>query len=86
MQKELVIGIDLGVTKIRGAVVDKKGNLLEWKVFPSAANIGNKTILLQIRSIIDEFRLIYKNISGIGIGTPGIVDKKLVPSEEQHPI
>ncbi|MBI1878489.1 MAG: ROK family protein [Chloroflexi bacterium] len=68
-----VIGIDLGATRIRGAVITGNGEIIDWNVEPTAPK-GAEAVLGQINSIIENFFLKHKNIAGIGIGAIGIID------------
>ena len=68
-----VIGIDIGGTNLRGAVVDKEGNIHNRMKILSEADHG-------IGVLIDNLAGFIKNISqgeklnDIGIGIPGIID------------
>jgi len=71
------VGIDLGGTFIKSGVVDEKGEIIKKNQFPTMAEKGKKEIVLsQIEKAIDFCLegLDKKEIAGIGIGTPGIVD------------
>ncbi len=68
-----VIGIDLGATNIRGAVVS--GNLLSDIVSVRIQSDGKvEDILNDIYQVID--RLIKDDVVAIGIGVPSVVDVK----------
>lgn len=70
-----VIGIDIGGTNLRGALVDGKGNILKRMKILSEADQG-------INKLIDNLSGFIKDISqgesvyDIGIGIPGIIDSK----------
>ena len=70
------IGIDLGGTKILGALFDENGKILHKVKKKTKAKNGIKTIEIQVFSVIDE--LLDKNkkekVESIGIGVPGIVN------------
>ncbi|MDF2882431.1 MAG: hypothetical protein K0R54_2988 [Clostridiaceae bacterium] len=80
MEEEFVIGIDLGGTKICGAIADIKGNVINKYIIPTNANQGEQTVLQRIMSVIDK--LIEESgeglekIKAIGIGSPGPLDPK----------
>lgn len=71
MVKEKVIGIDLGATNIRGAVVDEKGlvKIVSRKIHTK----GTETEVLEdVFWLIDN--LIEPEVKAIGIGVPSVVD------------
>lgn len=70
-----VIGIDIGGTNLRGAVVDSKGKILKRYTQSSEAQIGIDNLINNLIDVIDNLRFDFK-ISGIGIGIPGILDSK----------
>lgn len=80
MEKNLVIGIDLGGTKISGAIADTSGNIINKYTIPTNANQGEQIVLQRIMSVIDK--LIEESgentekIKAIGIGSPGPLDPK----------
>ena len=69
------IGVDLGGTNVRAAIVDEDGKVLIQKKSPSYAQEGKEkvmdTIINLIKSLPD-----YESCSGIGIGVPGPCDEK----------
>ena len=80
--KESIIGIDLGATNIRGAVVsgkaigDVKGKRINTKG-------TEQEVLKDVYEIADH--LINKHIKAIGIGVPGVVDiKEGIVYDVQH--
>jgi glucokinase len=80
MEKSFVIGIDLGGTKICGALSDLDGKVLSMHTIPTNAVDGDVAVLNRIISVIDE---VIKNsgktideIKSIGIGAPGPLDSK----------
>ena len=71
MVKEKAIGIDLGATNIRGAVVDENGlvNIVSRKIHTK----GTETEVLEdVFWLIDN--LIEPEVKAIGIGVPSVVD------------
>ncbi|NIP39628.1 MAG: ROK family protein [Candidatus Dadabacteria bacterium] len=70
-----VIGIDIGGTNLRGAVVDSKGKILMRHSVSSDAHIGIGNLIDNMINLINSLRKDYK-ITGIGIGMPGIIDAK----------
>lgn len=80
--KKLVLGIDIGGTKIRGVIFDdKKVRKLEERLYekkPPNKKVFLKTLFGVIDALIEEPRKNY--FSGIGIGTAGIVaEDKIFP-------
>ncbi len=73
------IGIDLGGTYIKSAVVDSKGKILKHYKTEAYSNISPKKVIEQIEKCIAELRKRMKHeISGIGIGAPGIVTHGII--------
>lgn len=71
---EHVIGIDLGGSKVAGALVDKKGRVLRSLTEPTAAS-GRKELIAQLVDMVERLSADI-NIAAVGIGTPGFVDSK----------
>lgn len=75
---DYTIGIDLGGTKIAGAILDvHKGTLVARKVIPTQAHEGPDSVLSRIATLvfalIDEFGA-GKSIGALGIGVPAVID------------
>lgn len=72
------IGIDVGGTKISGAVITSHGKILSRAKTASPAKANPKTILNCLYDLIADLQgsmdLKISQIKGIGIGVPGIVD------------
>lgn len=68
------IGIDIGGTYIKGAVVTPKGDLLDF--FTMAVEKGEEPEVT-ISKLVNEIKKInYPSVLGIGIGCPGTVDSE----------
>lgn len=68
------IGIDLGGTNVRVALIDEDGNILEDVIRPSLANEGPQIVL---DNVVEMLKTIdYKSAESIGIGIPGPIDTK----------
>jgi predicted NBD/HSP70 family sugar kinase len=68
------IGIDLGGTFIKAGIVDSNGKLLMDTKTDSYADVSPKKVIAQIEKVINELKTGFdEKISGIGIGSPGIV-------------
>lgn len=71
-----VIALDIGGTKILGALFDKSGTIIDKEKKPSKGEEGFEVFLNQIHRVIDN--IIKRNdqkLEGIGIGVPGIVNQ-----------
>ncbi len=66
------IGIDLGGTNVRAALVDDEGQILQDIKRPSQADKSPKAVVDNMIAMVRE--LDYKSALGIGIGVPGPVD------------
>ncbi len=73
--KSWSIGVDLGGTKIKMAIVDSGGNLVECIVKPTDAKGGHLAIEKQIVAGVEELKA-KRNFSpkGVGIGVAGQID------------
>ncbi len=68
------IGVDLGGTNIKAAVVDNNKGIIEQISTPTQANLGKDRLLDRIADTVKG--LIKKNdIIGIGMGMPGMVSR-----------
>lgn len=80
MNKSFVIGIDLGGTKISGAISDINGNIIERVTVSTNASKGEFYVLNRIIEVIDllikNWGKSIENIKSIGIGSPGPLDSK----------
>jgi glucokinase len=68
-----VIGIDLGGTKITGAVVTQDGQTLEHTTVPTDVDQGRDAVIERITTIIAQLTKQH-SIAAVGLGTPGYVD------------
>ena len=73
------IGIDLGGTSIKYALVDENGAVHFENTIPSNGNISKEAVVSQLLKAVEEVKAFAKTeskeIIGIGIGTPGIIDE-----------
>ncbi len=80
MESKYVIGIDLGGTKISGAVANLKGEIISKYIIPTKADGGEEVVLerimVVIEKVIEESKVNKDEISAIGIGSPGPLDAK----------
>lgn len=75
--RKLIVGIDIGGTKVAGGLVNQRGRLLFSRRVPTRAERGFKTSLRQVTGLIDG--LIRRaggkaKVEGIGICAPGPLD------------
>lgn len=72
------IGIDLGGTSIKYALIDQQGNFLFSGKLPSHADESAEAVIRQlvtaVKKVQDYASLNSCPIKGVGIGTPGIAD------------
>lgn len=80
MNKNFVIGIDLGGTKISGALADLEGKVIKQYTLPTNAFEGEVPVLNRIIEVIEtvlkEAGKTTNEIKAIGIGSPGPLDAK----------
>jgi glucokinase len=67
------IGVDLGGTQVRAALISQDGELLQMVSNPSLAQEDAQTIVNNLISTIHQLD-IDEEVSGIGLGVPGPVD------------
>jgi glucokinase len=78
-KRSYAIGIDLGGTFIKSGVVDSKGKILKEYKTESFAHVNPEKVIVQIEKCIKELQKgIGKEIAGIGVGAPGIVEYGVV--------
>ncbi|HET6407978.1 MAG TPA: ROK family protein, partial [Chthoniobacteraceae bacterium] len=73
---QVAIGIDLGGTQVRAALIDERGNIIARAEERTEANAGPGRVIGQIRDLADGL-LAASNPSrvvGIGVSTPGPID------------
>ncbi len=74
------LGVDLGGTNITAGLVDEKGKLIAKKTTPTMNGRDSADILDDMAEmcgrLIEENKLELKDITSIGIGLPGLLDKK----------
>lgn len=81
MEKTYAIGIDLGGTNVKYALVDNCGEVHFHGKLPSMADISADAVISQIAKGIEAVREHASKagiaVHGVGVGTPGIVDSSL---------
>lgn len=68
------IGIDLGGTNTKIALVNKSGRILERREFSTKSCQDKNSLIKAISENINQLKV--KGASGVGIGVPGLVDSK----------
>lgn len=80
MNNILFAGIDIGGTKISAALVDLSGKILVQNKIATPEGAGTGAVLACLKELLGDLlsqeRLAPSQLSGIGIGVPGIVDQK----------
>lgn len=78
MSKNYVIGIDMGGTKISGALADLNGTIISQYTIPTKAIEGEQAVLARVIEVIEKVMIEAKKTSAevkaIGIGSPGPLD------------
>lgn len=81
MKKNYYIGIDLGGTKISGALSDENGEIISKITMPTKAHEGESLVLSRIinviESVLSDANKTASDIKAIGIGSPGPLNAKL---------
>ena len=77
--KKYVVGVDVGGTNIKLGLVHPQGFVIARSYFPTKLFSSSKTQLIsvlakEIKQIIATHQLKMREIAGIGIGLPGLVD------------
>ncbi|MFC2086673.1 ROK family protein [Bacteroidota bacterium] len=74
----LAIGVDLGATLIKFALVDQTGTIVWNNIQPTEANHSAEKVFenikICIQNAIKQAQQFKSEIAGIGIGIPGIID------------
>ena len=80
MTNKLIIGVDIGGTKIAAAISDSSGNILSNVVTPTEAKKGGTVVSAQvikcIQHVITDTHAKLSEISSIVLGIPGQIDSK----------
>ena len=68
------IGIDLGGTNIKGALVSAEGDILKEFSLPTRVGLGPEAVAARIGQVIMQLSDGEAAIGGVGVGCPGTVD------------
>ena len=77
--KKYVVGVDVGGTNIKLGLVHPKGYIIARSYFPTKRFSSSKNKLIaalsdKIKKIISSEGLKLKDIAGVGVGLPGLID------------
>ncbi|MFB6231907.1 MAG: ROK family protein [Salinibacter sp.] len=74
--KPYAVGVDLGGTNLKGALVDREEGLLERTQYATEADQGPEHVVDRIGAIAEEMVAAAPNssVAGVGIGAPGAVN------------
>jgi len=67
------IGLDVGGTKIAGAVVDERGTILKELTEPTPAESDAEAVTAVLQRLIEQLRSAHDDVAAIGVGAAGIV-------------
>ena len=83
MKRQYFLGLDVGGTKVEGAIAELDSNSHSIKVFakkriPSIHNIGEflDSLVVLIQDLLQESKISLEELRAIGIGLPGTLDPK----------
>lgn len=69
-----VIGMDIGGTEIKSAIVNEQGLMTDKVIVSTPIQGGSDAILQTLQSIIRKYQLQYPHIKKVGIGSAGRID------------
>lgn len=64
------IGIDLGGTNIKGALVSAKGEILKEHSIPTRVDLGPEAVAGRIGQVIAQLSIGEDTVGGVGVGCP----------------
>ena len=74
---DLAIGIDIGGTKIAGALVTRSGKIRTRVEYPTPASEGGRAVIARAAEIADELlKASPREVEGIGVAAAGQIDPK----------
>ena len=68
------IGIDLGGTNIKGALVSEQGKILREHAVETRVDLGPEAVAARIGQVIAQLSDGEDTVGGVGVGCPGTVD------------
>ncbi|MGW1377388.1 ROK family protein [Streptomyces sp. NPDC002446] len=78
MQTDLSAALDIGGTKIAGALVDPRGRLIVRAVRPTPADEDGATVMRAVAEVVRELAAApeWRRVAAVGIGSAGPVDAR----------
>ena len=80
MAKKYKIGVDLGGTNVKIAMVDTEGHIIYSNSVPTGAEMGYQYTISNMKQVIyasfKETKVKKEQVAGIGIGCPGQIDSE----------
>jgi len=73
-QRQPVIAIDIGGTKIAGCIVDASGTAIHLREVPTRADEGGEAVVARVLDLITALRSETEHAAAIGVATSGEVD------------
>lgn len=70
-----MIGIDLGNSELRGVVTNLRGEIIHQSCLRLEGRKGSQALELVFQLVENMLKMVDRPLLGIGIGTPGIVEK-----------
>ena len=78
ISKKCAIGMDVGGTNVKAALVDKNGSIIYSDTVPTRAEMGYEytiaNMIAAVKNLMKESKIPKENIDGIGFGFPGQID------------
>lgn len=68
---DVVLGFDIGGTRLKSGAVDRRGRLLAERIAPSEAQRGPEALL---RRLVAEVKRFGRRARAVGLGMPGAID------------
>jgi glucokinase len=75
-KRPFTIGVDLGGTKIKTAVVDSKDRVVSVSRRPTNPHKGSEAVILEILASVGECLQQHEGIAALGVGVAGQVDRQ----------
>ena len=75
----IVIGVDVGGTSIKGAAIRDNGEILDRFQYDMNRDASPEDTFGHLAGIINSFMMEHhynEEISGVGLGIPGLIDKE----------
>ena len=72
---ELLLGIDIGGTKVLGGLVDNTGHIVVRRQTPTRRDHLLPDVVEACRDLLDEASRLGRSVSGVGVGAKGAVDR-----------